>query len=290
MKIPGFKETVFKQGFKLSLAKEQLINMNSNDALNFLKAINDTEFKVLNRKKCRTSFIQYLNDNDNNQIPVFKIDLTQVSSFVNTKETSHSENTFEIEYEYIGNHFWDFLNGSKTFTNDNKKEFSNQLHSYMHVIAEIFVDTLKYLLANIQKSPVLLDVDKHNAVFIEYLKLVGLYDGREEYSLQANKKRDVFIGCQPESLHFRDIPILLESPYLIWDKSDGERMLMLILNKSIYMIDRFMHIVKTTAQLTVNELGKKPRSSIGCVCCFQLTTFNLQLTTFKLSKFTKLSN
>lgn len=257
-KIPGFNSSVFPEGFKISLCKEELIDVESQEYSDFLDYIAQTNANMLIRKKKRHSFIIHLVDDNNNNIPIFRIDLTEVHSRLSQKQNSF-EITFEIELEYLGNRYWEFMdifeNTHDKLSQVKQDNLIRQLERCSFDIASVFTDILKYLLENIQQSDILLNVEKHNAIYLEYLKLVRLYDGREIYTAKNSKRRDVFVGCQPETLHRRFITSLIEKEYIVFDKSDGERMLLFINDNSIFLIDRFMHINKTKASLTIPDLN-----------------------------------
>lgn len=255
LSIPGFKSSVFPEGFKLSLSQECIIDPESKEYSDFLDYTILPHVNMLMRHKTRYSFILCLIDENKNQIPVFQFDLTKVRTWLSS-EKNVSEITFELELEYLGNRYWEFMDMFKnvSLSQTEKDHLIGQLDKYSFNIAELFVDNLKFLLQKVQQSDTLIDINKHNQIFLEYLKLVGLYDGREIYTVSNSRRRDVFIGCQPETLHAAHFPQLIEQDYIIFDKSDGERMMMFICDRHIYFIDRFMHINKTSASLTINDL------------------------------------
>jgi hypothetical protein len=246
LNIPGFKTCVFPQGFKLSLSKEMPIDEQSENYKQYFQYIGSEDLDMLVRDKTRYRFLIQLQDEQKNTIPILEIDLTKVS-FGNG---SFTETVYELELEYLGNRYWEFMG-----VDIDKRDISRfivELEKHSKEISEIFVDTVKFLLSEVQQTPILIDINKHNQLFLEYLKLVGLYDGREMY---AGANRDVFVGCQPETLHLHHFDKIVEEDYIVLDKSDGERMLMFIHDKCIYLIDRWMHIKNTGGIVNVNELN-----------------------------------
>lgn len=252
LKLPGIKNQVFSQGFKLSLSKEKMINESSKLFNDFFEFTAQNNVLMLVRKKERETFLFHYTDDNNYNIPILKIDFTKVNTHV-SNEPEKEETTFEIEMEYVGNRYWEYV--PKLSNTQSKSQYIKHISKHLKGVAAVFVNQLKYILQLIQQSPVLIDVNEHNKLFLEYLTLIGQYDGREMYSTKITNNRDVFIGCQPESIHLSSLPDLIEKEYIVVDKTDGERMLMFIHQRCIYLIDRFMHISKTGATLHIDDLN-----------------------------------
>lgn len=217
---------IFPQGFKISLSSEN--QCTKQEEKQFLALLNKIDKRSINTRHIeRHSFVEEMFG-----YPVFRYDLSKVT---NEKSEPH----FEIEMEYIGN----------------KLDF-NVEETYKQKIPQVasqFVSRLVWILKTIQNTPVGMTLQQHNTVFIDYVKLVGLYDKREEYG--DYWKRDVFIGCQPESIHYRSLSKLWLNDYVIVDKSDGERRLLFINNGFLYTIDRFMHISRLNHSLVPQSVG-----------------------------------
>lgn len=255
LKLPGVKNSVFSQGFKLSLSKESDVASSSKLYEEYLAYTTSNRSSMLIREKERWSYIIHFIDDDKHKIPIIQIDLTKVNSWISNNLNS-ADITFELEMEYIGNRYWEFMptfDQSSTQIDTNK--LIEEINKNSFKVAKIFVNELKYLLALVQQSEVLIDVNVHNSIYLAYLTLIGQHDGREVYSTKTNGQRDVFIGCQPETLHIRHLPTVLEDDYIALDKSDGERMLMFVHERSIYLVDRFIHINKLEATLHIDDLN-----------------------------------
>jgi mRNA guanylyltransferase len=56
--------------------------------------------------------------------------------------------------------------------------------------------------------------------------------------------RETFPGSQPVSLTRRNLETLKQKPYVVCEKSDGERHMLLIYRESVYLIDRMFHVYR----------------------------------------------
>lgn len=206
--MPNVYNGIFPHGFKVSLQSEKECDAKTRKEYLEFEKKQDTS-KLYIRTIERHSFTEQIDEVD-----VFRYDVSKI--YVNNKDTK-----FEIEMEYIG---------------------GRDVQKIAQKIATTFVERIVWILKTIQNSDISLSLTQHNTVFTEYVKLVGLYDQREDYG--DHRKRDVFIGCQPESMHYRNLNLLWDNDYIVLDKSDGERSLIFINSGSFYCIDRFMHISK----------------------------------------------
>ena len=254
LKLPNIKNSVFPQGFKISLSKEEVIESASKLYSDYLEFITTSGSNMLIREKEQYPYIICLIDENKNEIPVARIDLTKICTWAsNTPATT--EVTFELELEYIGNRYWEYMTMFKGNSNIDKSRLVQQINKYSFEVAKVYVNEMTFLMKKIQQSEVPMDVNEHNAIFKQFLTVIGQHDGREMYSTHTSEQRDVFPGCQPETLHIRHFSDLIENDYIVLDKSDGERMLMFIYNRSVYLIDRFVHINKTSAVLKIDDLN-----------------------------------
>ena len=205
---------VFPEGFKMSLADERLIDVESGDdwARDGLQVLNLFDVlppqMVTSRQKERTSYVQRVLDKDNNSIPVISFDFT-VTTTTTMEEIPDMENSasegqevtklkrFEIEMEYIGNKGVGCLS-------------IQQSPKLLEQVAKLFLSSTRRLLCLIQGSEMPLNIFQHNKVVCRYMEIVGLTDKNDPYRDWKFKEpttddRNLFVGCQPESLHERPL-------------------------------------------------------------------------------------
>ena len=103
--------------------------------------------------------------------------------------------------------------------------------------SKMFFDMIQSLLCLIHNSGLPLNVKQHNAVIKYYLEAVGENDPYVELGsyvvhkymvfvfkrLYLGGSKVTFVGCQPESLHERHLPMLVKEPYFVTSKTDGDR-------------------------------------------------------------------
>lgn len=243
--LPDSKVSVFPEGFKMCLAKEEFLS--DEEMMTVMTTFHNLPETIFTRRhKDRDSYLFSVHDNDNNAIGVIRVDLTRVDTTVD----GQTEIRHEVELEYVGN------KNAKGGT-QNLLEQPNLLHS----TAEVFFKTIQVIFQTIQGSKQPLNNMQHNAVIRAYLESVGKYDPYGETN--ANQ---IFVGCQPESLHARHLSAIVEEPYFVTSKTDGFRYQLIaipcapIANVPIdkqpyrlrcYMIDRWAHVKSTTLRLRI---------------------------------------
>lgn len=78
----------------------------------------------------------------------------------------------------------------------------------------------------------------------------GLIDEiRLECRTLCGWERETFPGSQPVSLTTKNLPSLAKYPYVVCEKSDGERHLMLIFKGAVYIVDRMFNIYRVNLSL-----------------------------------------
>ena len=64
---------------------------------------------------------------------------------------------------------------------------------------------------------------QHNAVIKCYMRNVENIDPYATISGMRSDPKDMFVGCQPESLHLHHLQQLIRSSYFVTTKTDGDR-------------------------------------------------------------------
>ena len=100
-----------------------------------------------------------------------------------------------------------------------------------------------------------------------YLEAVGEHDPYAE--LGGGKV--TFVGCQPESLHERHLPMLVKEPYFVTSKTDGDRYQLIAIPVTAvtggtggavtasaepfrlrcYIIDRWLHVLSVGLRISI---------------------------------------
>jgi len=62
-------------------------------------------------------------------------------------------------------------------------------------------------------------------------------------------ERETFPGAQPVSLTRNNLPLITRSPYVVCEKSDGERHMLMIFKGSVYIIDRMFNIYRVNLNM-----------------------------------------
>lgn len=216
------RQYINEKGFKIALSSEREIDSEEQKEkfISHFEKLSEKERMI--RKKHRKTFVQTLNDNSNNsEVVVFRFDFTIVDS------NHYSDPRYEIEMEYIGNR-------------ENKPKFKSYILQQMDLLSELFLDNLETLLRLIQDSLVFMTWNDHNKVIQNYQRTLNI----------SPKEKDFFKGTQPETLHKKDLQIVKNNEYFVTYKSDGKRGLLFVDSDSTcYIIERFMHIIKTESQL-----------------------------------------
>lgn len=258
LELPGAKKSVYVEGFKLSLSNERFIEVESRDALQVIKTFDALPpGAIMARRKQRTSFTQRVLDKDHNSIEILRFDFTvthtDYAESGDGLETDDDPNTddgadraFEIEMEYVGNK--NPRGGTASL---------QQSPQMMEKVATLFFNNIRRLLCLIQGSSSPINIKQHNQLVCAYMEVLGVTGADDPYRPYKFETTDtnLFKGCQPRSLHKRDLPLLVQDGYFVMDKTDGERFQLLALPSEgmlrCYLIDRWMHIVQ--AGLTVTS-------------------------------------
>lgn len=279
MKLPGLKKSVFEEGFKLSLSNEREIRVESGDnlardALQVIKTFDALPpGAILARRKERTSFTQHILDSDHHSIPIIRFDFTIThTGFAESKRSSSPgqsdenasdldeedddnhddfdvDRTFEIEIEYVGNKNAD--GGTASLQNSD---------NLMVTTAKLFFNNIRRMLCLIQETSSPINIKQHNQLVCAYMEILGITGADDPYRAYKFETSDanLFKGCQPRTLHKRDLPLLVQEGYFVLDKTDGQRFQLLALPSSggrlqCYLLDRWMHITLAGFALTIPE-------------------------------------
>lgn len=123
----------------------------------------------------------------------------------------------------------------------------------------MFFENIQMILCLIHQSPVPLNVKQHNAVVRHYLDLVRESDPYVEMGNARPLPKDLFVGCQPESLHERHLCSIVKEPYFVSGKTNGDRYQLLAIpvksdearRMRCYIIDRWMHVKNVGLRISV---------------------------------------
>ena len=253
--LPDAQQSVLPEGFKMSLSKEAILA--DEEAVSICATFDELPAGVFTRRdKKRTSFVQTVQDEDHNSIRVLKIDFTAVSTSFGENDVTDLDSPpdnirYEIELEYIGNK--NPQGGTNTL---------QESQSLRQRIARLFFDNIHQLIRLIQGSPIPLNNMAHNAVIRNYLESVGNNDPYAESAGIRPSSKDMFVGCQPESLHERHLPSLVRERYFVTSKTDGLRFQMIAIPQPevtsdptyrmrCYLIDRWMHVQPSGLRIAV---------------------------------------
>jgi hypothetical protein len=222
--IPVFAQPIHvnSKGFKIALNKE--IVTNDLEQCESFKALTKSQSQrnggsaVVIRKKNRITFAQYIIDNQNQKIIIFRFDFTRV--------VQNDREMFEIEMEYLGN---------------KHPKYTDYILKMISDITELFLNNLEQMLKWIQNAHVLMTWEEFNETFSHYKRLL---------QIPAHHTENLFRGTQPETLTRSTLHMIKENAYYIADKSDGSRALLMIgQNGNCYLISRSLQIIKLDCQL-----------------------------------------
>ena len=223
--LPVFNQPSYvnSRGFKVALCKEIVsYDQQKIDAFKQLVAKQQAE-NVVVRSKDRTTFAQYITDNHNQKIIIFRFDFTKVSQ---KRFNMPVEDNYEIEMEYLGN---------------KHPKYTDYISKRIPEISEMFLSNLEKVLKWIQNSHVLMQWEEFNDIIDRY-----------KYLLQIPKSHteNLFRGAQPETLTRETFQQVKQQAYYVADKSDGERALLIIGPKGdCYLLSRFIQIIKLDCQI-----------------------------------------
>ena len=155
--IKDQKNTVYPEGFKLSLSKEITLSSDHPQSRPIIKLFEAASPKsLISREKQRISFVQSIVDGDNNYLPCLRFDFTTVKTIASGNDL---EKTYEIELEYIGN-------------NVGNAE-AEVLQQMTFDAAKLLWDSIRRLICLIQGNPTPINIKQHNQIVRSYMSVLG---------------------------------------------------------------------------------------------------------------------